>query len=196
MIKCPSMELSPNVRSWLRPAVHFLVLGGALLLLVTAFSGGSKSTEEASSEVVLTAERVQQLEAEWQRHLGRAPTPTEKDTLLAKAVDDELFFTEAINLQLHRKDRRVHDRLRSLLEFSGFQMETGESEEDSLELALELGLHQRDALVHGWLVALGQQAALQAGEGTSIEEALERLRKKYRIRIQEITSESGAGGAV
>jgi hypothetical protein len=191
MIKCRPMDPAARSSSWLRPAVHFLLLGGALLLGVILLSG------DPPAEVVLTAERVAQLQEEWRRHLGRPPTTEEVDTLLAQAVEDELFFAEALDRGLDREDRRVRERLESLAGFVGAGPAANGAEEDLLDTALALDLHRRDALVHGRLVSLGKEAALAEVSGGSKEvlspealesrrrEALELLRRKFRVRVEK-----------
>ena len=115
------------------PLFHFLVLGFALFALDLRWS------EEELPEIVVSAARVEQLEADALRHTGRSLTDEERRGLIETEIDDELLVARALELGLHRESP-IRGRL---IELAAFLGEKG-SEDHLLHRALELELHRRD----------------------------------------------------
>jgi peptidyl-prolyl cis-trans isomerase C len=87
------------------PLVHFLVLG-ALLLAIER-----RTVSPPGREIVLDATAREALAADHLRRTGRAPTPDEETHLVARWVEDEALYREALALRLDRGDVIVRRRL-------------------------------------------------------------------------------------
>jgi peptidyl-prolyl cis-trans isomerase C len=109
--------VSPSLRRILRePLLHFAVLGVAIFAL-WGLVGDDRPPQDV---VVVTADRVDALVDGFSREQGRAPTPAERDALVAAEVAEEVLWREALGANLEQGDpivrRRVVDRMRRLIE--------------------------------------------------------------------------------
>src|SRR3989304_6172287 len=98
---------------WLRaPLLHFLALGA----LLYALDGRGQRPEASpaprvSREIVVTADQVRQLREDYARETGPPVTAADEAALVARAVDEELLYREALARGLDRGDRSVAWRL-------------------------------------------------------------------------------------
>lgn len=131
------------------PALHFLLLGAALLAGDRWLRMGPAVAPEAVSRTITIsrAER-EQLRADWAQQWGRPPSEAEERALVRQAVDDEVLLREAIARGLDRDDRVVRTRLAQLAEFVGAEGDTN----DLVTEARRLGLDQSDLVVRRYLV--------------------------------------------
>ncbi|WP_420428391.1 peptidyl-prolyl cis-trans isomerase [Algiphilus sp.] len=108
-----SASLGPR---WLRePLVVFALIGGALFALDHGLSDG-----DAAREIVVSAQRVDALRADFQTREHRPPTAEELDRMIAHWVDNEALFRQARALGLDEDDqiirRQLIRKMRFLLE--------------------------------------------------------------------------------
>lgn len=96
------------------PLLHFLVLGGLLFAVFHLVSGDEAMR---AGKIVVTAGRIQQLEALFTRTWQRPPTDAELDGLIDDWVREEAAYREALRLGLDRNDTVLRRRLRQKLEF-------------------------------------------------------------------------------
>lgn len=90
------------------PLVHFLVVG-ALLFAFAAWRG--ETIELGRARIVVPAEEVARARAAAELLHGRAPTDAEIAELVEPYVRDEVFYREALELELDVDDDEVRRRL-------------------------------------------------------------------------------------
>ena len=120
MRKPESASHVPPAANWLKrvasePLLHFLVLGAALFVLYTGFSGQPAVTNPR--HIVVDELQLQRLAQEFQRTWMRPPTRQELDGLVAGFVDEEILYREALALGLDQDDLVIRRRLRQKMEF-------------------------------------------------------------------------------
>jgi hypothetical protein len=104
-----------GVRGWLRePLLHFLLLGGGLFLVYGSIGGRTNGDRE---NVAITAGQVEQLSAGFARMYRRAPDQAELHGLIDAAIQEEIYYREAMKLGLDRDDTIVRRRLTQKLQF-------------------------------------------------------------------------------
>ncbi|QUL37684.1 peptidyl-prolyl cis-trans isomerase [Erythrobacter sp. JK5] len=95
---------------WTRePLVHFLV-GGALLFVLFAWTGGN-AVDPSSRLIAVDRAQQAQLALQFERTMSRPPTDAEIDAAIAQFVRDEVLYREALRLGLDRGDAVVRRRL-------------------------------------------------------------------------------------
>lgn len=102
------------MRDWLRRAawLHFLVLGGALLLVYRAVAPRPPGRTIAVTGAVLDG-----LRADWRRRTGKLPTADEERGLERRWVDNEVLYREVLAAGLDCGDVIVRRRLVQKMEF-------------------------------------------------------------------------------
>ena len=93
------------------PLLHFLLLGGALFLLLRLPSGPPESRR-----IVVTPRDVEHLTAMFTQSWQRPPTPAEVDELIQEHVRNEVFYREGLALGLDVGDMVVRQRMRQKME--------------------------------------------------------------------------------
>jgi hypothetical protein len=131
------------------PLLHFLVLGGALF--------GAQQLLPVREEIRFSAAQVEQLERDWQRSTGAAPTEAQLAASLRHAADEEILLREALRLGLDERDTVARRRLLQNLAFA-FPDAAGD-DAARLRQARRLGMNARDPVVRGRLIQLMQQRA-------------------------------------
>lgn len=100
-------------RALRHPAVHFAAIGAVLFGLAGPLlrTAAPDPVAPARAPVVISAERLQQLQADFARRWGAPPSPLQVRALVDRAVEDELLYREARALALDFKDGSVRRRL-------------------------------------------------------------------------------------
>jgi peptidyl-prolyl cis-trans isomerase C len=90
------------------PLLHFLVLGGVIFAVAAwrAEDSGSRA-----DRIVIGAAQVEQLRRARSLALGREPTRAELESDVETAIRSEVFYREALALELDRNDDEVRRRL-------------------------------------------------------------------------------------
>jgi hypothetical protein len=101
------------------PLLHFAVLGGLIFLLFAAFDDTEVKPDDL---IVVTPERIRQLTAGYNSVWKRMPTEDELDALIEGHIREEVYYREALALDLDRNDAVVRRRLQQKMEFL---MDTG-----------------------------------------------------------------------
>ncbi len=98
---------------WLRhPVLHFVLIGVALYGANLLWSPSVPEQPPAQREpVVISAARIETMQADFTRRWGTRPTPEQLSALIAQAVDEELLYREARLLALDFEDSSVRRRL-------------------------------------------------------------------------------------
>lgn len=129
------------MRRWLRsPVVHFVLIGGLLFAVRTAWRGldGTPTSRGQRAPIVLTAQQIRQLQADFEQRWGAKPTRGQLQALIQQAVEDELLYREARLLQLDFQDPSV--RLRLIQKMRALSADPRRSEEELYREAVVLGL--------------------------------------------------------
>lgn len=126
------------------PAVHFLVLGALLFAVHGAFAQRGNGLSEEERTIVVSAERVAALRAEYRRSIGAPPSPAELDRLVGDVVEEELLFREGLRRGLHRNDPGVRERLVQAMAFTSPE---GTDVEALHRQAIDVGLDRSDSVV-------------------------------------------------
>lgn len=131
------------------PLVHFALLG-----LVVFWLHGRLTPTDTSRTVRLSAADVEVLRQDHRRRFGTDPTAEEERAIVARYVDDEIAYREALALGLDRGDIIVRRRLLQKMEFLLDGLHPVPEPTDA-ELEAYLGMHAdryrtpaRVALVH------------------------------------------------
>lgn len=94
------------------PLTHFLVVGMALFLVVSAI-------KEARRPVVrLDNGELEQLVSYWQLQMQRPPTRAEVKAIIGERVDEELLAREAVRLGMDKNDMIIRRRLAEKMAFA------------------------------------------------------------------------------
>ena len=105
-----------GLKTFLRePLVHFLLLGAALFA-VDAWLREPPAAGQ-STEIVVSAARINSLAQNFKRAWQRPPTRDELDGLVQDYVREEVLYREALALGLDRDDTIIRRRLRQKMEF-------------------------------------------------------------------------------
>jgi hypothetical protein len=94
------------------PLLHFALLGAALFWLYHAVV-----PRETTHTIRLSAADVDALRLDHRRRVGGEATPAEEQALVARFVDDEIMYREALALGLDRGDIIVRRRMLQKMEF-------------------------------------------------------------------------------
>jgi len=109
------MDSKDSPTRWRRePLVHFLVLGAALFLL---FSWVGGANEGGSSEVLVSAGQIELIAESFARTWQRPPTAQELTGLIDEHIREEIYYREALAMDLDRDDTIIRRRLRQKMEF-------------------------------------------------------------------------------
>jgi PPIC-type PPIASE domain len=96
------------------PLLHFLLVGAGLFL---ALGLTGRLSRDEPGRIVITQGQVRQLAAGFDRLHRRPPSPEEMDALIRNAIQEEVYYREAITLGLDRDDAVIRQRLRQKMEF-------------------------------------------------------------------------------
>ncbi len=185
------------------PALHFLVIGGALATLDAARS--VPPAPPARPPIVITAARVEQIRDDYTRDVG-APTRDELTALVAREADEEMLYREALALGLDHGDGAVKWRLVEKMHFL-FGDAAGDPDA-AYRRARELGLERDDFVIRNALVTkmrLMAKAASRSDEpdGPALDRALEEFmqthaddyRQASRLSMTHVFLNAGTHGA-
>jgi len=82
--------------------------------------------------------------------MGRLPTQSEFEILLARETDDEILFREALRLGIETRDQVVRQRL--LMNMRFLQPESINNEEQLLAAATAMHMHRKDLVIRRRLI--------------------------------------------
>jgi hypothetical protein len=129
--------------------LHFLLIGGALFAAERALATRDGRT---GGEVVVGAARIREVVDDYRRATGRTPTDDERRILVARAIDEELLYREAVARGLDRDDRSIRWQLVEKMAFLDGQ-DPYTADRDALHRrALEAGLGDDDPVIRRMLV--------------------------------------------
>lgn len=171
------------------PALHFLVLGGALF----AYGPWRQGPAHRTTPIVITTADVDRVRREWTLEQGEPPGPRVVKALLKAAIDDEVLHREALDRGLDRDSRAVRERLVHLARFlADAPAEEATSASDE---ARRLGLERSDVVIRRHLVqtmrlllgALPPSASPSAADlAAYLERHPERFREPERVSLTHV----------
>ncbi len=85
---------------------HFLLIAFLIYLAQLFFS----SAKDEGEVITVTTKPLQ---VAWEESWGRAPTQAELESVIAKRVQDEMLFEEALAMGLHKDDSVIYERVLS-----------------------------------------------------------------------------------
>ena len=95
------------------PLLHFLLIGAALFILFNQFSGA----ESRQDTIVIDDSDIDRMMSTWQMQWQRPPTQKELNGLVSQHLKQEVYYREALKMQLDHNDEIVKRRLYQKLEF-------------------------------------------------------------------------------
>jgi len=160
------------------PLLHFLIGGGVLFRLVYGPAPFSASAQaEGAAPIVVSAEEVARLRAQYRRDTGLEPSAADERALIDDVVEEELLWREA--------RARGLDQDRSVRAWLAEQMETlaeapGADAEERYRQAVALGLDRTDLVVRRILVQKMRLLAARLNEAPPSEEELRAFHLRHR----------------
>jgi hypothetical protein len=96
------------------PLLHFALLG---VLLFWVFAYLNPVVENTVDKVLVTEHKIQQLNTIYQKKWRRSPTAAELKKLIDDYVIEEIYYREALAMQMDKNDTVIRRRLRQKMEF-------------------------------------------------------------------------------
>jgi len=96
------------------PLFHFAAIGG---LIFAVFGVLNDDAEPPADLIVISADRIDQIAAEFESVWRRGPSADELDNLIEEDIREEVYYREAIALGLDKNDILVRRRMRLKMEF-------------------------------------------------------------------------------
>ncbi len=128
------------------PLLHFAVLGSLIFGLTRWGSSGSEDSGLPLREpVTITTDQVERAVSKFRAQYGSPPTRMQRRALVAKLVEEEVLYREALYLGLDQGDPSVAWRLLHKYRLMADRPER--TAEQLLEEAREFGLHENDVVV-------------------------------------------------
>jgi hypothetical protein len=173
--------LRPAIRRLAQsPALHFLVLGGALYLLRGAQAPPAAAPRPAGSRTVtISAAQIERLREAWRRSRRSSLSTAEEVRLIHRLAEEEMLFREALARGLDRSEP-VRQRLIRNMRFLALD-ETGGAR-DLYRQAVEIGFDRTDPVVRRFLV---EQMRLLAPVGSRPDVFTDAELEGYRRRNPE-----------
>jgi hypothetical protein len=171
-----------------RPWLHFLLIGYALFVGREWLYPPPKPSVGPLSEA-----RIESLRRQWFSTTGRMPTESQLERMQAAELDREILYREALDLELHRLDPVVQQRLLRNMQF--LKLDSGREEGQLLKDALRMELHLGDEVVKRRLVQLMEQILLSRNPPdppsakdiqAEFERRREELRRPPRFSIRQV----------
>jgi hypothetical protein len=96
------------------PLLHFFAVGGLVFVL---YANAGNRTENSPGVIDISAVQVEQLAAQFSSVWKRPPTDDELDHVIEDFIREEVYYREALALNLDQGDAVVRQRLRQKMEF-------------------------------------------------------------------------------
>ncbi|HEY2118376.1 MAG TPA: peptidylprolyl isomerase [Candidatus Acidoferrum sp.] len=110
-------SLFPLLKRWLsEPLLHFLLIGIALFA-VYAYMHRGRGGVEASKQIVLSLDDLQQMDTYFVSQWHRQPTPAEFQAMAEDKVREEVLYREGLAMGLDKDDTIVKRRMAQKMQF-------------------------------------------------------------------------------
>ena len=94
------------------PLVHFGILGFLLFILFSIIN-----PEESNSKIVIDEYDISEISSKWKMQWQREPTPQELKGLLDNYIKQEIYYREALEMNLDHNDEVIRRRLSQKMQF-------------------------------------------------------------------------------
>ncbi len=98
------------------PLFHFIAIGG---LFFWAYSALNDTRQTDTAVIVVSEDRIAQIQNGFNSVWKRLPTDQELDSLIEEEIREEVYYRDALALGLEKNDAMVRRRLRQKMEFLG-----------------------------------------------------------------------------
>ena len=96
------------------PLTHFVLIGALFFVI---YYLNQQPQNRPANQIVVTAEHLAQMQAQFKRTWMRSPTEEELKGLIDSFVEDEIYYREALAMGLDQNDPQVRRRMRMKLQF-------------------------------------------------------------------------------
>jgi hypothetical protein len=185
----PQNEKNREMKKFLRrPALHFLVLGSALFVVLRWLD-----PPPLPSVGPLPASSVENLKKQWFSTTGRVPSEQQLTGMISSELDREMLFREGLELEIYQYDSVVRQRLIRNMNF--LQMAGDKNEDELFKEALRMELHLGDEVVKRRLIQVMEQLLLvrypplvptEEDLQLAFEQRREELRRPVRYTINHV----------
>jgi hypothetical protein len=158
------------------PLFHFLVIGGLLFALQTAFGRESEAPRVVEVSRSDVAERIEAFALQ----VGRPADPEEVQALERQAIEDAVWLDQAFAVGLPEIDAVVHQRLVQNMRF--LDPDTQESDAALYARAVELGMERSDTVVRRRLIDRIQAVVRARVRSAPVDEGA--LRRYYEANAE------------
>jgi hypothetical protein len=100
---------------WKEPLLHFLLIGGGIFLCYELLNINEENPEEYT--IIIDDTDIARLQQAYQKNWGKAPDSTTTQALIDEEIRAEIFYREALRMQLDHNDEIIRRRLRQKYEF-------------------------------------------------------------------------------
>jgi hypothetical protein len=96
------------------PLLHFIAIGGLFFLI---YSAVNEPYDNSIEKILISPERISQIENRFSSVWNRVPTPGELDNLIEEEIRIEVYYRDALALGLDANDTIVRRRMLQKMEF-------------------------------------------------------------------------------
>lgn len=118
------------------PFIHFIALGFLLFVVY----GLVNDTSDSRDSIVIDTNDIESLSAKWEMQWKRPPTEEELSNLVLQNIKQEVFYQEALKMNLDHNDEIIKRRLSQKMEFLSNDLATLR-EPSNEELKVYFNLH-------------------------------------------------------
>jgi peptidyl-prolyl cis-trans isomerase C len=133
------------------PALHFVALGLLLFALRPAVEFETPGGLQRTHPIRVGADQITRLRRAYVQSMDAQPDIAAMRVLVAREVDDEILYREALEIGMDLKDPVVYRRLLEKMEFLG-ERRDGESDQQTFQRSLDLGLQSQDPIIRNALI--------------------------------------------
>jgi peptidyl-prolyl cis-trans isomerase C len=125
-----------SIAHWLRePLLHFLIAGTAIFAF---YAWRGDAVDVGDRQIIVREAQVERLANIWSQTWRRPPDARELDGLIRDYIKEEVYYREAVRLELDQNDAIVRRRLRAKMEFlSSAEAETMVASDTELQAWLD-----------------------------------------------------------
>lgn len=136
-----------------KPWLHFIVLGAVFYQLQGAIFPEPKTMIGPLSDA-----RINALQQQWRTNTGQQPSPRQSAQLIETELNKDVLLQRALELNIHRYDNIVYQRLIRNMNF--LQLADGKTDNELFEQALDMRLHLDDNVIKRRLIQMMEQRLL------------------------------------
>jgi hypothetical protein len=160
-----------------KPWLHFIVLGTIFYQLQNVLFPEPKTVVGPLSQARITA-----LQQQWHTSTGQKPSTAQQAKLIENALNSDVLLQRALELDIHRYDNIIYQRLIRNMNF--LQLAEGKSDAELFEQALAMRLHLDDTVVTRRLIQVMEQRLL--ANNPPAPPSAEAIKAEFNKRFNEL----------